>query len=232
MGENSRTKRGCSSTHFSFCFPSCPSSRSFPMSWLFISGGQSIGASALASVLPMDIQDWFPLELTGLNSLVQRTLNSLQCNSKTLILGHSSFFMVQLSHLYETTGKSIALTIWTFVGKVMSLLFNTQSRFVIAFLLRSKGLLISWLQSLSTMILEPKKIKSVTDSNFYPSFCHEVMGLDAMILAFWMLSFKPTFSLFSLTFIKRLFSCSSLSAIREYYLHISGYWYFSQQSWC
>ena len=103
--------------------------------------------------------------------------------------------MVQLSHLYMTTGKTIALTVWTFVSKVMSLLFNMLSRFVIAFLLRSKCLLISWLQSPSTVILEPKKIKSVTASNSPPSVHHEVMGLDAMILIFRMLSFKPAFSL-------------------------------------
>ena len=89
--------------------------------------------------------------------------------------------MVQLSHLYVTTGKTISLTPWTFVGKVMSLLFSVLSRFVIAFLLRSKCLLISWLQSPSAVILEPKKIKSVTVSIVSPSICHKVMGLDAMI---------------------------------------------------
>ena len=93
--------------------------------------------------------------------------------------------MVQLSHLYKTTGKTfIALIIWTFVGKVMSLLLNIVSRFVIAFLPRSKSLLISWLQSLSTAILEPRKMKSVTVSTVSPSICHEVMGPDAMILVF------------------------------------------------
>ena len=90
--------------------------------------------------------------------------------------------MVQLSHLYITTGKTIALTIWTVVIKVMSLLFNTLSRLVTAFLLRSKYLLISWLQSPSAAILEPKKMKYVTVSIVSPSICHEVMGLDAMIL--------------------------------------------------
>ena len=109
------------------------------------------------------------------------------------------------------TGKTIALTRWTFVGKVMSLLFNMLSRLVITFLPESKHLLISWLQSPSAVILEPKKIKSDTVS---PSICHEVMGPDAMVLVFWMLSFKPTFSLSSFTFIKRLFRSSSLSAIR------------------
>ena len=90
--------------------------------------------------------------------------------------------MVQLSYPYMTAGKTIALTGWTFFGKVMSLLFNMQSRFVIAFLPRSKHLLISWLQSPPAMILEPKKIKSVTVSIVSPPICHEVMGLDAMIL--------------------------------------------------
>ena len=96
----------------------------------------------------------------------------------------------------------------------MSLLFNMLSRLVIAFLPRDKNLLISWLQSPSAVILEPKKIKSVTVSIVSPSICNEVMGPDAMILVFWMLSFKPAFSLFSFTFIKKLFSSSSLSAIR------------------
>ena len=128
---------------------------------------------------------------------VQGTLKSLlqYRSSKASMLQHSAFFTVQLSHPYMTTGKTIALTIWIFVGKVMSL-FNMLSRLVIAFLPRSKRLLISWLQLLSTVILEPKKIKSVTVSIVSPSICHEVMGLDAMIFLFWMLSFKPAFSLF------------------------------------
>ena len=113
-----------------------------------------------------------------------------------------------------TTGKTIALTRWTFAGQVMSLLFNMLSRLVITFLPRSKHLLISWLQSPSAVILEPKKIKSVTVSIVSPSICHEVMGPDAMVLVFWMFCFKPTFSLSSFTFIKRLFSSSLLSAIR------------------
>ena len=125
-----------------------------------------------------------------------------------------NFFMVQPSHPYMTTGKNIALTIRTFDGKVISLLFNMLSRFVIAFLPRSKHLLISWLQSPSAVILEPKKIKSVTISIVSPSICHEVIVSDAMIFSFWMLSFKPTFSLSSFTFIKRLFSSSSLSVVR------------------
>ena len=104
-----------------------------------------------------------------------------------------------------TIGKTITLTIWISAGKVMSLLnFNMLSRFVIAFLPRSKCLLISWLQSLSAMNFEPKKIKSITASTFPPCICHEVMRPDTMILVFWMLSFKPAFSLSFFTLIKRL----------------------------
>ena len=147
---------------------------------------------------------------------VQGTLKSLlqHHSSKASILWGSAFFIVQLSHPHTTTGKPIALTRGTFVEKVMSLLFNMLSRLVITFLPRSKRLLISWLQSPSTVILEPQNIKSDTVSTVSPSICHEVMGLDAMILVFWMLGFKPTFSLSSFTFIKRLCSSSSLSAIR------------------
>ena len=147
---------------------------------------------------------------------VQETLESLlkHHSSKASILQCSALFIVQLSHPYMTIGKTIALTRCTFVDKVMSLLFNILSRLVIAFLPRSKHLLISWLQSPSAVILDPPKIKSLTISIISPSICHEVMGLDAKILVFWMLSFKPTFSLSSFTFIKRLFSSSSYSAIR------------------
>ena len=113
-----------------------------------------------------------------------------------------------------TAGKTIALTRWTLIGKIMSLLFNMLFRLVIAFLPRNKSLLISWPQLSSAMILEPLKVKSLTVCIVSPSICYEVMGPDAMILVFWMLSFKPTFSLSSFTFIKRLFSSSSLSAIR------------------
>ena len=131
---------------------------------------------------------------------VQGTLKS----SKASILQHSAFFIVQLSHPYMTTGKTIALTRRTFVDKVMSLLFNVLSSLVITFLPRSKRLLISWLQSPSAVILQPKNIKSVTVSTVSPSICHEVMGPDARILVFWMLSFKPTFSLSSFIFIVEL----------------------------
>ena len=114
---------------------------------------------------------------------VQRTLKSLlqHHSSKASILQHSAFFTVQLSHPYMTTGKTIALTRQTFVGKVMSLLFNMLSRLVITFLPRSKRLLISWLQSPSAVILEPPKIKSDTISTVSPSISHEVMGPDAML---------------------------------------------------
>ena len=117
---------------------------------------------------------------------VQETLKSLlqHHSSKALVLHRSAFFIVHLSHPYMTTGKTIALTIWTLLGKVMSLLFNTLSRVVIAFLPRSKGFLTSWLQSLSAVVLEPRKIKSVTVSIVSPSICHKVMGPDAMILVF------------------------------------------------
>ena len=100
------------------------------------------------------------------------------------MLQQSVVFIVQLSHPYMTTGKTISLTRWTFGGKIMSLLFNMLSRLVIAFLSRSKRLLISWLQSPSAVILEPTKIKSATVSTVSPSICHEVMGPDAMILVF------------------------------------------------
>ena len=124
--------------------------------------------------------DWMDL-LT-----VQGTLKSLfqQHISKASILPHSAFFIVQLSHPYMTTGKTTALTRWTFVGKVMSLLFNMLSRLIITFLPRSKHLLISCLQSPSAVILEPRKIKSDTVSTVAPSISHEVMGPDAMIFVF------------------------------------------------
>ena len=116
---------------------------------------------------------------------VQGTLKSLQHqSSKPSILQRSAFFTVQLSYPYMTTGKTIALTRWTFFGKVISLLLNMLSRLVITFLPRSKCLVISWLQSPSAVILEPKKIKSDTVSTVSPSISHEVMGLDAMIFVF------------------------------------------------
>ena len=126
------------------------------------------------------IPDWFDL------LSVQGTLKSLlqHHSSKASVLWHSTFFIVQSSHPYMTTGKTIGLTRSTFAGKVMSLLFHMLSKLVITFLPRSKCLLISWLQSPSAVILESKKIKSVTVSTVSPSICHEVMGPDAMILVF------------------------------------------------
>ena len=138
--------------------------------------------------------DWFDLPA------VQGTLKSLlqHHSSKASILRRWAFFTVQLSHPYMTTGKIIALTRRTFVGKVMPLLFNMLSRLVITFLPRSKRLLISWLQSPSAVILEPKIIKSDTLSTVSPSICREEMGPDVMILVFLMLSFEPLF--FTLVF--------------------------------
>ena len=163
-----------------------PSIGSFPLSWLFTSGGQSIGASASASVLLMNIQGWFLLGLTGFISLLSKGLSRVFSN--TTVQKHQ-FFSTQPSsqsnshiHPYMTTGKTIALTRWTFVGKVMSLLFNRISRLLITFLPRSKCLLISWLQSSSAVILEPlKNKKSTTVSIVSPSICHEMMGPDAMV---------------------------------------------------
>ena len=135
------------------------------MSWLFTSGGQSIGVSASTSVLPMNTQGLSPLGCTGWISLQSKGLSRVFSNTTgQKHLWHSAFFIVQLSHQYVTTGKTIALTRWTFVDKVMSLLFNMLPRLVIAFLPRSKRVLTSWLQSSSAVILEPKKIKPVTVS--------------------------------------------------------------------
>ena len=149
---------------FSSCPQSLPASESFPMNQLFAWGGQSIGVSALASILPKSTQDWSPLEWTRWISLQSKGLSrvpyhtkSQHHSSKASILRCSAFFTVQLSHPYMNTGKTIALTRWTFVGKVMSLLLNMLSRLDITFLPRSKSLLISWLQSPSEVILEPPK---------------------------------------------------------------------------
>ena len=144
--------------------------------------------------------------------------------------------MKQLSYLYMTIGRTIALTLCTFVGNVMSLLFNTLSRFVIVFFPRRKHLLISWLQSLSTVILEPKKIKSVTASTFFPFYLPWSDGTRCHDLSFLTLSFKPSFPLSYFTLMKRFFSFSSLPAIRVVltaYLRLLMFlcWYFSWQSW-
>ena len=152
---------------FSSCLRSFPESGSFQMSQLFASGGQSIGVSASSSVLSMNIQVYFPLGWTGWISLQSKGLPRVFSNtnsSKASIFWHSAFFIIQISHPYMTTGKTIALTRWTFVGKEVCLLFNMLSRLVVDFLPRSKHLLISWLQSPSAVILEPTKVNS---ANFH-----------------------------------------------------------------
>ena len=149
----------------------------WPNYWSF---SFSISPSCEYSRLISFRMDWFHL------LIIQGTLKSLlqHHSTKASILQHLAFFIVQLSHPYMTTGKTIALTRWTFVGKVMSLLYNMLSRLVITFLPRSKRLLISWLQSTSAMIWEPPKVKSLTLSIVSPSNCHEIIGPDAMILVF------------------------------------------------
>ena len=163
----------------------------------------------------MNIQELISFRIDWFNHLaIQMTLKSLlqHHNSKASILQHSAFFMFQLSHLYWTTGKTIALPRWAFVCKVMSLLSNTLSGFVIAFLPRCKCLLISWLQSPSAWFWSPRKwnLSLLSLFPYYPwsdgTRCHD--------LCFLMLSFKPAFPLSSFTLIKRLFSSSSLSPIR------------------
>ena len=157
--------------------------------------------------------DWFDLlQSKGLSRFFSSTtIQKHQFFDTQPSLWSSSYILTWLL-------EKLPLTIWTFVSKVMSLLSNTLSRFVIAFLPRSKRLLVSWLLSLSTVILRPKRIKSIIVSTFFLSICHEVMGQDVMILVFLMFSFKPVFSLFS--FIRRLFS-SSLSAIRVVVICVS-----------
>ena len=182
------------SSHLIFC---CPlllppillASGSFPVSQLFTWGGQSIGVSALASVLPNEHPGLISFRMDWLDLLaVQGTRKNLlkYHSSKASIFQHSAFFTVQLSHPYMTTGKTIALTRWTFVGKVISLLFNMLSRLVITFLPRSKRLLISWLQSPSAVILEPSKNKNPTVSTVSPIYfpwsdgtrCHDLSFLN------------------------------------------------------
>ena len=162
---------------------------SSPMSRVFTSGGRSNGVSLLASVLPMNIRGWFPLGLTGLISLQSKGLSRVF--SSTTIQKHQ-FFSTQLClwSNFRIHWKNHSFDIWTCVSKVVSLLFNMLPRFVIVFLPRSKRLLILWLQSLSAVILEPKKMKSVTVSTFSPSICHKVIGpsnkmVSDDILGFW-----------------------------------------------
>ena len=193
------------SNRFTLCspLPSClqsfPASGSFPMSQFFASHGQSIGVSTSASVLPMNIQDWLPLELTWI-SLLSNGLSGVFSN--TTVQKHlwcSAFFIVQLSHPYMTTGKTIALTRQNFVGKVTSLLFNMPSRLVITFLPRSK---VSFNFMAAVTICSDSGAPRHKVCHCFPSYLP--WSEDAMILVFWMLSFKPTFSLCLFTFIKRL----------------------------
>ena len=181
------------------------------MSWLFTSGGRSIGALATASVLPVNIQDWFPLGWTGWISLQRR--DSQESSPTPQFKSINSSALSFHVHPYMTTGKTIALTIRTFVGKAMCLLFNMHSRFVIALLPRS-----TCLNFMAAAIVcsdcGAQENKVCHCFRFSPSVCHEVMGLNAVILVFWMLNFKPGLSLSSFALIKRLHSSSPLSAIR------------------
>ena len=175
------------SSHFILChllllLQSFPASVCFPMSQFFKSDGQSIGASAFSISPSIDYSglisfrmDWFDL-LAAVQGTPPRVFSNTSVLKHQLFGAQVSLWSNSHIHTYMTTGKTIALTRWTFVGKVMSLLFNRLSRFVIAFLPRSKRLLISWLQSPHTVILEHKKIKSVTVSTFPSSVWHEVMG--------------------------------------------------------
>ena len=149
----------------------------WPKYWTF---SLNISISNEYSELTSFRNDWF--DLPALQGILKSFLQHHRL--KASVLQHSTFFLVQLSHRYMSTGKTMALTRWTFVGKVKSLLFNMLSQSVIAFLPRSKGLLVAWLQSPSAVILEPKKIKTVTVSIVSQSICHEVMGPDTMIFVF------------------------------------------------
>ena len=150
---------------------SFPASAPFPVSLAVLHQRPKYWSFSFSISLPMNIQDWFPLRLTGLIYLLSKGFSKVISSTTIQKLWCSAFFLVQLSHPYMITGKTIALTIQTFVGKVMSLLFNILSRFVIAFLPRSNCLLILWLQSHSAVISEPKRMKSVTVSIVPPSIC-------------------------------------------------------------
>ena len=169
--------------------------------------------------------DWFDLlTVQEFSSLLQHH------SSKASILQCSLFFIVQLSHPYMTTGKTIALTRQNFVGKIMTLILISCLGWSKVFF---QGASVFWFHGCIHHLQwfwSPRKL-SLTVSIISPPICHEVMGSDAMILVFWMLIFKPTFSLSSFTFIKRLFSSSSLSPQGWWHLHIWGCWYFSWQSW-
>ena len=179
----------------SLSFPSPPTFNPFQQQGLFkwVSSLHRVAKVLEFLLLHQSIQWIFRTDILWIDWLyllaVQGTCKSLlqHHSSKASIFCHSVFYTVQLSHPYMTTGKNTALTRWTFVGKVMSLILNMLSSLVITFLPRGKRLLISWLQSPAVVILEPPKIKSATFPTVSPSICHEVMGPDAMILVFWML---------------------------------------------
>ena len=195
------------------CLHSFPVSGSFPVSQFLASGGQSFGASASSSVLPVNIQGWFPLGLIGLISLLPRELSEVFSSATVQMhqfLVLSAFFIFQLSHPYMTTGKTIALTVRTFIGKVMSFLLNTLTRFIISFLPRSKHLLISWLQSPSEVILEPKKMVCHR-LHCFPIYLPWSDGIGCHDPRFLNVEF---FSLSYFTFIKKLCNSSLLSSIR------------------
>ena len=220
-----------SAAPFPFCFQSFSASGSFPLSWLFALGGQSTGASASASVFPLNIEGWFPLGFDWFDLLaVWRTLKSSPTpqfkgiNSSALSLLYGP--PLTSTHDYW---KNHSFDYTDFVGRVMSLLFDTLSRFSTAFLWRRKYLLISWLQLPSAVVLEPKKIKSVSVPTFSPSICHEMMGPDALIFVeFWVsrqlfhspLSPSSGGSLIPLCFL----------LLKLYHLHMWGCWYFSWHS--
>ena len=213
-----------SSVLFSLCLQSFPASGSFTLSQLFASGGQNIGVSALASVLPVNIQGWFPLELTCLISLQSKGFSRV---FSSITVGKHQFFCAQPSLWFNFHVCPRLLE-----KQQLSLDKALSAKWCICFLILCLGLswlffqwaclIILWLQSPSTVTLEPKKAKSTTVSTFPPSICHEVMGLDARILIFWMLSFKPAFSLSSFTFIKRLFVPLHFLPWEWYHLHIWG----------
>ena len=208
------------------CLQSFPESRSFPVSQLFASGGQNIGASA--SVLPMNIQGWFPLGLTGWISLQSKGLSRVFSSST---IQKYQFFGTQLalwsnSHIHTWLLEKSLLWLYRSLLAKWYLFFNMLSRFVIAFLPRSKHLLISWLQSPPAVVSEPKKRKFVTASTFPP----KIMGLEAIILVFSNVEFQTSF------FTPLSFSRGSLVPLHflplgRCHLHIWGCWYFSWQSW-
>ena len=203
-----------SSNHLILCCPLLllpsifPSIRVFSKESVFCIRWSKSPSNEYSGLISFRI-DWLDL------LAVQGTLKSLlqHHSSKASVLQYSAFFTVQLSHPYATIGKTTALTRWTFVGKVMSLLFNMLSRLVITFLPRSKCLLISWLQSPSAVILEPLKNKVSHCFHCFPIYLPWSDGTRCHDLSFLNVEFKPTFSLSSFTFIKRLFS-SSLSVIK------------------